>query len=144
MKRLVPVILMLVVAACGGGTSSTPTAPSPSPAPAPSPAPDAQNLVPQALQGIWASALKSDPRVQVTLRLTEVNYVITTPGHSAGGKIAVRGDLIEFFASSACDGTGSYRWSVQGNLLSFTESAPSSDGCSDRSSALNGYTYTRQ
>ena len=154
MKRLVPVVCILVIAVCcgGGGTSSAPavpTAPSPAPAPAPAPSPappaTGQNPAPQTLQGTWAAMTNTldAANVRVTLRLFETTYTIASPGHSTTGSITVDGQVIEFFGTVLCDDSrGSYHWSVQGNALSFTETA--FDACSARRIALNGITYTRQ
>ena len=149
MKRCIAAVsILLVVASCGGGSSPTPTAPSPSPAPPPAPAPTppaaGQNPAPQTLHGTWAAMTDTHDatNVRVTLRLLDTTYTIASPGHSTTGSITVAGQVIEFFGTQACDERGSYRWSVQGNALSFAETAL--DGCTDRRIALNGVTYTRQ
>ena len=148
MKRwllaLVACVPLVAVSCSGGGsssTASTPTAPSPAPAPAPA----AENPAPQTLQGTWAAMTNTldATNVRVTLRLLETTYTIASPGHSTTGSISVAGQVIEFFGTELCDDSrGSYRWSVQGNALSFTETAP--DACAARRIAVNGVTYTRQ
>ena len=58
-----------------------------------------------------------------------------------GGAIAVHGDQIEFSQSSLCFGTGTYRWSLKGGSLLFTEVG--SDPCGGRSEVVDGQTYKR-
>jgi hypothetical protein len=137
MKRLISATFILLVAvscAGGGATSPSPTSPS---------LPAAQDPAPQALQGTWVTVLKDGSNQQVTLRLGETSYGISRGTDGASGTIAVRGDLIEFFRSSACVGTGSYRWSLTGGSLAFTESALGSEACPGRGEVLNGYTYAK-
>src|SRR4051812_4119800 len=115
MKLPIPVLaIVMLSAACGGGGSpAAPTTSSPSASP---------NPAPDALQATWAAVTDTtDARnVLVTLTLASTRYAISSPGHSAAGSIAVRGDVIEFFGSTACGGSGSYRWALQGTALSFT------------------------
>jgi hypothetical protein len=138
MKLLISVLAIVALSvACGGGgspaaptTSSTPTA--------------AQNPAPDALQATWTAVTNTTDasNVLVTLTLAATRYVVSSPGHSASGSLAVRGDVIEFFGSTACSGSGSYRWSLQGTALSFTGTG--ADQCGDRGTALSGITYTRR
>jgi hypothetical protein len=137
MKLLISTLalVMLSVACGGGGSSAAPTAPSP---------PAAQNPAPDTLQATWTVVTNTTDasNVLVTLILSETRYVVSSPGHLANGSIAVRGDLIEFFGSTQCSGSGSYRWSLQGAALSFTGTGV--DQCGDRGTALSGITYTRR
>jgi hypothetical protein len=137
MKLLISALaIAMLTAACGGGSSAAPTAPSSPPV--------AQNPAPETLQATWSVVTNTADasNVLVTLTLAPTRYLVTSPGHSASGSIAVRGDLIEFFGSSACSGSGTYRWSLQGTALSFTGTAV--DPCGDRGTALSGITYTRR
>jgi len=144
MKRLMlfPCLVLVAAACSGGGATPAPTAPSPSPAPAPS-LPPPQDPAPQALQGLWTTVLRDGSNQVVTLRLGETSYGISRGMDGATGAIAVRGDVIDFFRSSVCSGTGSYRWSLQGNSLAFTASALGSEPCPGRGEVLNGYTYMK-
>lgn len=94
----------------------------------------------QELQGAWVTVLKDGSNQQVTLRLTDNTYQITRVPDVASGAIAVHGDQIEFSRSSACAGTGTYRWTLNGNSLQFT---PVSNPCAGRFEVVNGQTYTK-
>lgn len=57
------------------------------------------------------------------------------------GDIKVVGGTIIFSGSNICDGTGTYRWSIESEALTFT--ASDGDPCPGRSEVLDGVTYTR-
>src|SRR2546427_11807312 len=127
MKRLISAACILLVAvSCSGGGAASPTAPTTSPSPSATPSPPVapslpvlQDPAPIELQGIWITTLRDGSNQQVQLRLGEKSYGISRGTDGATGTISVRDDLIEFTRSSACVGTGSYRWSLKGNSLSF-------------------------
>jgi hypothetical protein len=49
------------------------------------------------------------------------------PSDAAVGPLGVEHGVLVFGASNTCDGTGSYRWRVQGRTLRLTPAGP--DGC---------------
>ena len=77
----------------------------------------------------------------MTLTLTEGGYQITRGANQASGAISVPGDRIEFSGSTVCSGTGTYRWSLNGNALVFTLIG---EPCPGRSEVLDAYTYTKR
>ena len=76
---------------------------------------------------------------RVILALGESNYEIIRRRNNASGSITVQGDEIVFWPSTVCDGTGTYRWSLTGDSLTFTTLIR--DGCPGRSEVLAGQTY---
>jgi hypothetical protein len=76
----------------------------------------------------------------VELRLHENLYGITRGAGGATGKIAVAGDQITFYASTICDGTGLYSWSISEGKLTFVSVEP--DPCGGRAEVLDGISYT--
>ncbi|MBA3342646.1 MAG: hypothetical protein H0T48_12540 [Gemmatimonadaceae bacterium] len=121
-------VLVFATAGCGGGASDTTTTPSPT-----SPAPTA-------LQGVWVTTLRGTGE-RVTLTLGATGYQINRGTNQANGAIGVSGDQINFSNSTACDGTGAYKWGITGTSLLFT--AIAADACPGRSEVLAGYTYVK-
>ena len=103
-------------------------------------APDA---APVELSGVWRTNLGTGDQVldNVSLTLSGNQYALQRGPNSATGSISVAGDTIAFFASSLCDGTGTYRWVVEGETLTLTVIDP--DPCGNRSLVLDGITYDR-
>jgi hypothetical protein len=110
--------------------SPTDTAtPEPSPEPSPSPVP---SVGPRTLFGVWRTTLAGQP---VSLSLSETTYRIVRAPNVGTGSVSVTGDLIEFFDSSICPGTGVYRWEIgEDGALEFfpVETEP----CPGRAEAL--------
>ena len=123
-------VLAYAMAGCGGGGSDTPAVTAPSPV-LPAPA---------VLQGTWVTTLAASGE-QVTLTLGATSYQITRGANQAAGMIGVSGDRIDFSNSSACSGTGAYRWTVTGTALAITAVTP--DVCPGRSAVLAGFTYAK-
>ena len=113
------------------GTIQDPAATAPTPTPTPTP-----SLT--GLQGAWVTVFGGQ---QATLTLTGTGYEIRYGFEHSIGAIAISGDQIEFSQSSSCIGTGTYRWSLEGDSLVFR--AVGRDTCPGRSTALNNRTYTR-
>jgi hypothetical protein len=108
--------------------SNSPKAPSPTP---PDPAPTE-------LIGSWQLTLGTE---QVTLDLAEHSYRVHRAPDVVGGRIAVRGDEIDFSHSTLCEGTGTYRWTLAAGALTFT--SLQKDACRGRAEYLDGQTYTK-
>jgi hypothetical protein len=101
------------------------------------------DAAPVELSGVWRTNLGTGDQVldNVSLNLSGNQYAIQRGPNSGTGSISVDGDTIAFFASSICDGTGTYRWAVEGETLTLT--AIESDPCGNRSLVLDGITYTK-
>lgn len=106
----------------------TPT-PTQEPPPSPTPMPTA-SAVPRALFGTWRTTLGGQP---LSLGITESTYRIVRGSNAADGSVRVDGDQIEFFGSTLCDGTGTYRWTITDGSLSFF---PLEEPCPGRAEAL--------
>ena len=119
------------VTGCG---SSGVTAP-----PTPAPPSTLVGSAPAELQGVWVTVLGATGE-RVTLTLSANRYQISRPPDAASGAIAVPGGQIQFSQSTACNGTGTYTWSVRGSTLSFTVA---SEACPGRGEVLIGQTYTK-
>ena len=78
---------------------------------------------------------------QVSLTLAEHRYRIKRGGDDVSGRLAVRGDEIDFSKSTVCDLTGTYRWSLKGEALKFSPIGV--DPCAGRRKVLEDKTYTR-
>jgi hypothetical protein len=142
--------LAALVAGCGttGTGSEEPeesaaAAPSPTEAPptateaptaTPEPMPSESSEPPQLL-GTWRTTLAGQT---VTLRLSPDEYSIHRGSSAGTGSIAVDGDRIDFFDSSLCEGTGEYRWSIDGDSLRFTLVT---EPCPGRAEALLNVVY---
>jgi hypothetical protein len=118
--------------------TSTPT-PTVPPTASPSPTP-VENPAPAELHGLWETEfdVPGSANGTATMTLSEGRYLINTMGLPIVGSIAVRGDEIEFFDSDACDGRGTYRWSLEDGALTFTLIR---DGCPGRKQLLDGATF---
>jgi hypothetical protein len=108
--------------------SKSPRAPSPTP---PDPAP-------AELIGSWHATVGTE---QVTLDLAEHSYRVHRGADVLGGRLAVRDDEIDFSHSTLCEGTGTYRWSLAADALTFTPIQK--DECKGRAEWLDGQTYTK-
>jgi hypothetical protein len=89
------------------------------------------DAVPEELAGTW----KVDEGQGVTNRLTLRGNSYSW-SFGAGGRVSVDGDVIEFsdaIDQAACPGSGSYRWQIEGDILTFTLLGPPDD-CSVRQS----------
>ena len=148
------VVIAFVLAGCAGevpatdsdGAPGTPTpaatsTPMPTVVPStpPSPTP-VENPAPAELQGLWETEFKvpGGGLGTATLTLSEGRYIVNTMGLPIIGSIAVRGDEIEFFDADACNGRGTYGWSLKDGALAFTVVR---DGCPGRKQLLDGATF---
>ena len=120
-------------------TAVTTAAPATTGAPTTPPTTQGGSL-PSEMEGVW----RTDPgdADRVTLTLADTAYRIDRGPNSGNGDISVDGDRIVFSGSSLCGGAGTYRWSVEGDSLTFSLE-DSGDPCSGRTSVLDGVTYTR-
>jgi len=79
---------------------------------------------------------------KVTLDLTEGSYRVHRGPEVVGGRIAVRGDEIDFSHSTVCEAAGTYRWTLDAGALTFT--SIQRDPCGrGRTKVLDGQTYTK-
>lgn len=89
-------------------------------------APDA---APEELAGTWKIDIGQGVTDRLTLRGNSYTW-----SFGASGDISVNGDLIEFSNAAAqgeCPGSGTYRWQIEGDILTFTL-LESGDDCSVR------------
>ena len=140
------------VAACSGQASGTASPPPETVAPAPTSAPPTiapttaptKTLAPTpalpapaALQGRWRAAIA--PGVAI-LAFTATGYTQTWLG-GGSGRIEVEGDEITFSGSLECPGSGTYRWSIEGDKLHLEPVG--TDPCPFRADWAGNRTYTR-
>ena len=141
------------VAACSGqasGTASPPpatlapaptsAAPTIDPTTAPTTAPSSTPALPApaALQGRWRAVIEPDVAI---LAFTATDYTIRWLG-GGNGRIEVEGDEITFSGSRECPGSGTYRWSIEGDKLHL-EPLGGRDACPFRADWAGNRTYTR-
>ena len=93
-----------------------------------------------ALFGQWQTTISAGD--SVTLALREGTYAIGRGAATGRGRMKVTAGGAEFSGSDLCDGIGNYRWSLQGDTLSFT--SVGEDECSGRSEVLDGITYKKR
>lgn len=96
----------------------------------------AEGAAPAEIQGGW-TADEGNAETIVFLGPTTYSF----HGTNEGGRISVEGDIIEFHESVLCEGTGAYRWSLDGDTLTFTAVEPLD--CPDRRGLLDGKEFTR-
>jgi len=147
--RIALLVVTCLLTGCAGTTASLAPAPpseqaaptldatpssTPSP-PSPSPSPSGQGAPPQ-LYGTWRTTLGGTP---VTLTLRPDDTYRIHRGVSAGtGDIRIDGDRIDFFNSTLCQGTGEYRWQIEGDSLRFSSLT---EPCPGRAEALLNVRY---
>ena len=150
-RKVVPLCLLI---ACGGAgapsdattaAEPTPTAPSTAAAPttttsAPATtttaAPDA---APPELARTWRGEVA--PGDSVALSLDGNSYRISRGMNAASGRIAAEGDIIRFSGSNLCTEEGTYRWTIEGDILRF-EITEAGDPCGGRREVLDGVIYS--
>jgi hypothetical protein len=94
------------------------------------------------LVGVWEADIQPAAAIEhVVLRLTSTGYGIDREGALGSGTMSVEGDRATFSGSALCQGTGLYRWELDGATLRFTPVEP--DTCPNRAAVLDGATYTR-
>lgn len=153
--RFLAAAALLTLAGCGGTVTATPepTATVPvspsvsvvaSPVATPkasksprAPSPTPPDPAPAELIGSWQMMLGTE---KVTLDLAEHTYRVHRGPELVGGRIAVRGDEIDFSHSTVCEATGTYRWTLEAGALKFT--SIQRDPCG-RAKVLDGQTYTK-
>jgi hypothetical protein len=91
------------------------------------------------LEARWRTTLDNGEAVTLLLRVD--SYRIARGLASGTGKIAVDGDVITFSNSNLCDGIGTYRWSLEGDMLTLTLTG--GDPCRGRTEVLAGQTFVR-
>lgn len=153
-------LLLTVLAACGGAVAdssvTTPPAVTSTSAPlsttvGPSSsttvettttlAPDA---APPEIRGQWITTVAATGE-EVKLTLGATSFTIDRDDTSQGGsirssgKVSVEGDTIEFSLGEFCQGSGSYTWTLEDEMLTFALQGV--DECG-RSQVLDGITYT--
>lgn len=150
--RVLPALWVLAIAAC----TAAPADPSPSiaaseaataePSPSVDPSPSAEpssplpseSSTPPQLFGTWRTTLMGTT-VTLTLREAEGTYRIHRGVNQATGEISVDGDRIDFFNSTLCQGTGEYRWRIEGDSLRFSSLT---EPCPGRAEALLNVRYS--
>ena len=154
-RRAALLVTALVGSACGSqsGESATPSrgatattaaeatsvAVTASASLAETPRPTALATAPPELIGRWRAAVGQGEFV--TLTIDAGRYLTGGPFGAASGGITVEGDVITFLKSTQCDGTGAYRWSLDGDSLHLESIG--TDECPGRAFALADQTYTR-
>ena len=96
-----------------------------------------QGAAPQELEGVWLRDEGNQGVTRLVLRGNSYSF----PQAPEGGRISVDGDLIEFSNGTYCDFVGTYRWSIQGETLTFTPVEP--DQCLPRQGMLIFGPFTR-
>ena len=145
---VVTAVLGLSLAACSGqasGTASPPpatVAPTPTPAtptiaPTTAPTSTPARPAPAVLQGRWRAEVGAGIAI---LTFTATDYAINWLG-AGNGRIEVEGDEITFSGSSGCPGSGTYRWSIEGDMLHFEPIG--TDECPIRADWAGDRTYKR-
>lgn len=150
-RSLVPVVLVLILAACTSTAqpdddeASEPVASDPASVPAtaeatpvptaeptasPNPEPS-ESQAPRALIGVWRTTLAGQP---LSLSISETSYRIVRGGNVGNGSVTINGDVIDFFDSDLCAGTGSYRWAITDGVLTFSPLI--SEPCPGRAEAV--------
>ena len=100
-------------------------------------APDA---APPEIRGTWTTTIAATGAVvELTLRPTTWTMDIRQENFQQSGKISVEGDTIEFSLGEFCQGSGSYTWALEREMLTFAVQGV--DECG-RSRVLDGITYT--
>lgn len=125
-------VVLMTLSACGAAQSAAPS-PTATSEPRAIPSPTVNFLeptVPHELAGTWRRSVAG---VTVDLSL-QVGYAIQRGAGRGSGRVTVDGDRIEFFASSLCEGTGTYTWLVEDDTLTLT--MVGTDPCTGRSEVL--------
>jgi len=145
-------VLGASVAACSGQAAGTASPPAETVAPAPTsaaptiapttaptktPEPTPALPAPAELQGRWRAVI--EPGVAI-LAFTATGYTQSWLG-GGSGQIEVEGDEITFSGSLECPGSGTYRWSIEGDEL-YLEPV-GTDPCPFRADWAGNRTYTR-
>lgn len=142
-RRVAAGFALILIGGCAGNLSSLTPGPTSVPSVATtashSPTPSLVDAPPAELLGKWRTTL--DNGDELALTLSGKSYRLAKGPDTGNGRIAVRGDEIEFFGSSLCDGTGTYQWSIDGDRLTFTAFGPA-DPCSG-GRVLDGQIYVR-
>jgi hypothetical protein len=108
-----------------------------SPSVEPSSALPRESSAPPELLGTWRTTLGG---TEVTLSLRPDNTYRIHRGTNAGtGDIRIDGDRIDFFNSNLCQGTGEYRWRIEGDSLRFSSLT---EPCPGRAEALLNVRYS--
>jgi len=74
------------------------------------------------LVGVWEANVQPAAAIEhVVLRLTATGYSIDREGALGSGTMSVEGDRATFSGSALCQGTGVYRWDLDGATYTRTE-----------------------
>jgi hypothetical protein len=141
------VVLLGFVAGCSqsgaGSPSGTPVSLEPSapasvsPTPRP-PEPTLLNPAPPEMLGKWSAVFGEDDIG--TIRISPTGMRITRFA-TAAIRLEVFGDELVLSHSQLCEGEGRYRWTIEGDKLTFESVTP--DACDGRAKSFDGVTYTR-
>jgi hypothetical protein len=141
---LVGLLVVTILAACGGSSSATGTTTSTATATATTQSGvPAGGPAPPELQGTW-KLVSDGPNNGLLFVISEQHYRV--PTRLAHGDLAVDGDQIAFFNAAICgltlpDGVGRYRWKVEGKKLHFQ--VIGQEPCGGRGDILDDSTYTK-
>lgn len=105
-------IVLVSASACNAAAPAATAAPASSDKAAVPSASAAPAGVPAELAGGVDDTLVSGDQEAVTLTLTERSYVIRRGPNRVPGSAAGSNGEIRFFGSAICEGTGTYRWSI--------------------------------
>jgi hypothetical protein len=135
--RALPLRLAILALGLASCTSVATASRTPSPRPTATPRPTAPS-VPSELRGVWSTTLSNG--ALLTLTLADTGYEIKNDIETVRGGLRVAGGEITFLRSGACDGVGTYRWSLTGGRLAFEPVGD--DQCPGRAGVIVGHTYT--
>jgi hypothetical protein len=101
----------------------------------------ATHRVPPRLDGRWAAPWSGGTE-HLRLYGTRFKFFFNRRVRfAAKGHVSVTGDMVTFYRSNQCNGTGTYRWSRNKRGLTFVQAPGSSDIC-PRESILTSTTWT--
>lgn len=104
---------------------------------------NAKTQVPPELAGTWAIQGPNGGTQFLTLSDSRFRFFSPDfPDVPSRGAVSVSGNLITFYSSNRCNGTGTYEWTLDGGGLTFVQAAGSNDPCS-RAAFLTFGTWTR-
>jgi hypothetical protein len=124
----------------GPATTTATSETAPTTAPAVTSTTLAPDAAPPELEGLWKVDSGQGETLRVTFRGNSYSWA-----HGAGGHISVNGDTIQFsnaIDQVTCPGSGTYRWMIEGEILTFTL-LDSPDDCTIRQGRFNGKEFYR-
>jgi hypothetical protein len=142
MTRTLFVLWICLLVGCGGGDTAEPSSNSTAEGTATvsgTTTSAGADAPPPELQGVW-HAERSGDRVDLNIRGTL--YFINHGAFGASGTASVEGEIIRFESGSVCDGVGTYRWTIEGDTLTFAVTE-AGEPCDGRLEAFDGVRYER-